>query len=223
MSESPPHGQQPGPGRHHPIRMKSRLTRSGRCRRRGVGLACEPPDRPKRVLMSVETEVVASWKAGEARRAVLEVRAANGVRGRTRRERIAVFDNDGTLWCEKPMPIQADFTLRRLSEMAQADPGCVIASPGRRPMSATTAGAAACSQSTMQAMTPNCRASWPLSWPLTRGSASMSSKPSQTRSALSGASDPWPEQSRVRVCADDRVTRLPGGERVLELHRLGWG
>ena len=28
--------------------------------------------------------------------------------------RIAVYDNDGTLWCEKPMPIQADFILRRL-------------------------------------------------------------------------------------------------------------
>jgi FMN phosphatase YigB (HAD superfamily) len=38
-------------------------------------------------------------------------------------ERVAVFDNDGTLWCEKPMPIQADFILRRLYEMAQADPG----------------------------------------------------------------------------------------------------
>ena len=36
-------------------------------------------------------------------------------------ERIAVFDNDGTLWCEKPMPIQLDFILRRLAEMAEAD------------------------------------------------------------------------------------------------------
>jgi hypothetical protein len=35
--------------------------------------------------------------------------------------RVAVFDNDGTLWCEKPMPIQLDFTLRRLAEMAQED------------------------------------------------------------------------------------------------------
>jgi phosphoserine phosphatase len=33
-----------------------------------------------------------------------------------------VFDNDGTLWCEKPMPIQADFILRRLFEMAETDP-----------------------------------------------------------------------------------------------------
>jgi phosphoserine phosphatase len=37
-------------------------------------------------------------------------------------ERVAVFDNDGTLWCEKPMPIQLDFILRRLVEMAEAKP-----------------------------------------------------------------------------------------------------
>ncbi|GAA3168640.1 hypothetical protein GCM10020255_055730 [Rhodococcus baikonurensis] len=37
-------------------------------------------------------------------------------------DRIAVFDNDGTLWCEKPMPIQLDFILRRLVEMTAQDP-----------------------------------------------------------------------------------------------------
>jgi phosphoserine phosphatase len=37
-------------------------------------------------------------------------------------ERIAVFDNDGTLWSEKPIPIQLDFTLFRLAELATADP-----------------------------------------------------------------------------------------------------
>jgi hypothetical protein len=36
-------------------------------------------------------------------------------------ERVAVFDNDGTLWCEKPMPIELGFILRRLAEMAEAD------------------------------------------------------------------------------------------------------
>lgn len=36
-------------------------------------------------------------------------------------ERVATFDNDGTLWCEKPMPIQLDFTIRRLAEMATED------------------------------------------------------------------------------------------------------
>jgi hypothetical protein len=37
-------------------------------------------------------------------------------------ERIATFDNDGTLWSEKPIPIQLDFTLHRMAEMAKADP-----------------------------------------------------------------------------------------------------
>ena len=37
-------------------------------------------------------------------------------------ERIAVFDNDGTLWCEKPMYIQMDFILRKLAAQAESDP-----------------------------------------------------------------------------------------------------
>jgi hypothetical protein len=34
-------------------------------------------------------------------------------------ERVAVFDNDGTLWCAKPIPIQLDFILRRSAELAE--------------------------------------------------------------------------------------------------------
>jgi len=37
-------------------------------------------------------------------------------------ERIAVFDNDGTLWCEKPMPIELGFILQQLAAMAERDP-----------------------------------------------------------------------------------------------------
>ena len=37
-------------------------------------------------------------------------------------ERIAVFDNDGTLWCEKPMYIQLDYLLRRLAAQAEGEP-----------------------------------------------------------------------------------------------------
>src|SRR4051794_21680154 len=44
-------------------------------------------------------------------------------------ERLAVFDNDGTLWCEKPMPIQLDFILRRLVEMTESDPGLADQQP----------------------------------------------------------------------------------------------
>ena len=35
--------------------------------------------------------------------------------------RVAVFDNDGALWVEKPLVIQLDFTVRRLAQLAAAD------------------------------------------------------------------------------------------------------
>ena len=54
-----------------------------------------------------------------------------------------MFDNDGTLWCEKPMPIQLDFILRRLAQMAAGATGAAAsASRGRPSPSATTAGSA---------------------------------------------------------------------------------
>jgi phosphoglycolate phosphatase-like HAD superfamily hydrolase len=64
---------------------------------------------------------LASWNEGPAKDAILDfvTRASETV---PEVERVAVFDNDGTLWCEKPMPIQLDFILRRLSEMVTADP-----------------------------------------------------------------------------------------------------
>ncbi len=36
--------------------------------------------------------------------------------------RVATFDNDGTLWCEKPMYIQLDLVLRKLAAQAESDP-----------------------------------------------------------------------------------------------------
>jgi hypothetical protein len=67
------------------------------------------------------SEILASWRDGASREAIVAFveRAAAEL---PVEERVAVFDNDGTLWCEKPLPIQADFILRRLAEMAKADP-----------------------------------------------------------------------------------------------------
>ncbi|WP_111511920.1 HAD family hydrolase [Mycobacterium kyogaense] len=44
-------------------------------------------------------------------------------------ERVAVFDNDGTLWCEKPAYIQLDFLVRRLAEKARANPSLASQQP----------------------------------------------------------------------------------------------
>jgi phosphoglycolate phosphatase-like HAD superfamily hydrolase len=68
-----------------------------------------------------------SWREGPAKQAILEFVAAAG--SVPLEERVAVFDNDGTLWCEQPMPIQLDFILRRLVEMAEADPALRVRQP----------------------------------------------------------------------------------------------
>jgi phosphoserine phosphatase len=66
-------------------------------------------------------DVLASWHDGVARQTIVDFVERTLADEVPVEERVAVFDNDGTLWCEKPMPIQADFILRRLFEMAQAD------------------------------------------------------------------------------------------------------
>jgi len=65
-----------------------------------------------------------SWRDGAAKEAIVDFvdRTSSGSDAVPVEERVAVFDNDGTLWCEKPMPIQLDFILRRLVEMAESKP-----------------------------------------------------------------------------------------------------
>ena len=66
--------------------------------------------------------MLASWQEGATRRAIVDFVERTVADDVPVAERVAVFDNDGTLWCEQPLPSQADFILRRLSEMAEADP-----------------------------------------------------------------------------------------------------
>jgi phosphoserine phosphatase len=82
---------------------------------------------------------LASWRDGKARDAIVGfVRSVtqDGPGFVPPEERVATFDNDGTLWCEKPMPIQLDFILRRFAAMAQAQPEL----RDRQPWKATVEG-----------------------------------------------------------------------------------
>jgi phosphoglycolate phosphatase-like HAD superfamily hydrolase len=67
-----------------------------------------------------------TWNDGPAKSAILDfvdrVTRAGSTDFVEPDTRVAVFDNDGTLWCEKPMYIQLDFLVRRFAEQAQADP-----------------------------------------------------------------------------------------------------
>src|SRR3954451_24519736 len=81
--------------------------------------------------MAATTEP-ASWRDGAAYEAIAGfVRSVSesGPGFVPASERIATFDNDGTLWCEKPTYVQADFILRKWKAMAAADPGLAERQP----------------------------------------------------------------------------------------------
>jgi phosphoserine phosphatase len=67
-----------------------------------------------------------SWNDGTARAAVLDfvarVTKEGGPDFVPAAERIATFDNDGTLWCEQPMQVQVFFLVDRIKELAAKDP-----------------------------------------------------------------------------------------------------
>jgi phosphoglycolate phosphatase-like HAD superfamily hydrolase len=66
-----------------------------------------------------------SWSDGPTKSAIVDFVGRVTTEGLDYVEpeaRVAVFDNDGTLWCEKPAYIQLDFIVRRLAEKASADP-----------------------------------------------------------------------------------------------------
>jgi phosphoglycolate phosphatase-like HAD superfamily hydrolase len=72
------------------------------------------------------------WNQTPTRQTILDFVAAVATPGSPdfvpSAERIATFDNDGTLWCEKPGYIQLFFALQRLKELAAADPS-LLAQP----------------------------------------------------------------------------------------------
>jgi phosphoglycolate phosphatase-like HAD superfamily hydrolase len=69
--------------------------------------------------------VLPSWKDKKTKQDILDFVAAvtdeNSSDYVPPAERIAAFDNDGTLWCEKPMYIQLDLLLRKLAGQAESD------------------------------------------------------------------------------------------------------
>ncbi len=70
--------------------------------------------------ISHQTEAaLPSWNDGPTRQAILDfIDAADGL---PVEQRVAVFDNDGTLWCEKPAYAQLLFMLRELGKAVEKD------------------------------------------------------------------------------------------------------
>jgi phosphoserine phosphatase len=75
---------------------------------------------------AVAQEQLPSWNEGPSKNAIVEfvarVTRQGGPDFVPPAERVAVFDNDGTLWCEQPMPVQLAFVLDRVKAMAPLHP-----------------------------------------------------------------------------------------------------
>jgi len=72
-------------------------------------------------------DLLPSWNEGTARQAILDFVAPVTKRGGAdfvpENEPVAVFDNDGTLWCEMPVPVQAFFTGDRIRSLRNTRSG----------------------------------------------------------------------------------------------------
>lgn len=79
---------------------------------------------PARVCLAAEP--LPSWNDGKAKQSIIAFVEKVTTEGSPDfvpvAQRIATFDNDGTLWCEKPMPVQVYFALDRVKELAPQHP-----------------------------------------------------------------------------------------------------
>jgi len=81
----------------------------------------------------MDGSTLASWNDGAAKDAIVEFLVESGAEGSPsyipEADRIAAFDNDGTLWCEQPAPVQTGLLLGKLIEQVRSDPSLAMEEP----------------------------------------------------------------------------------------------
>ena len=108
-------------------------------RRLGVGLLAIAPALGFTPSVQAQANPLPSWNDGPARKAIVEfVTTTTTPGGRnfvTQAERIATFDNDGTLWVEHPIYTQLVFVLDRVPALVKAKPTLASEEPFKTVMS----------------------------------------------------------------------------------------
>jgi hypothetical protein len=83
--------------------------------------------------VAAQEDPLPSWNDGPAKRGIVSFVARVTKEGSPDFvpvvERIATFDNDGTLWCEKPMYVQVAFALDRIKALSEAHPDWKVTQP----------------------------------------------------------------------------------------------
>ncbi|WP_438854120.1 HAD family hydrolase [Agromyces sp. M3QZ16-3] len=75
------------------------------------------------------------WNEGAAKRAILDYVVGSATEGASAfvplADRVAAFDNDGTLWVEQPAPAQTGLLLGKLADQVRSDPSLASLEPYR--------------------------------------------------------------------------------------------
>jgi phosphoglycolate phosphatase-like HAD superfamily hydrolase len=86
-----------------------------------------------------QTDPLPSWNDGAAKKAIVEFVQATTTQGSAKfvppADRIATFDQDGTLWVEHPMYSQVMYCLERVPALVKAKPGLANVEPFKTVMS----------------------------------------------------------------------------------------
>ena len=120
----------------------SRLTRASRCAFAGLLLAVSALP-----ALARSADALPSWNDGASKASIVsfvqDVTDPTSKRYVPPAERIAVFDNDGTLWSEQPMYFQLAFVLDRVKALAPQHPEWQTTEPFRSVLAGDMAGVAA--------------------------------------------------------------------------------
>ena len=107
----------------------------------------QAPSQPPATASSAAADPLPSWNDGASKKALLDfvgrVTREGGPEFVPPAERIATFDNDGTLWSEKPVPFQAFFAFDRVKALAPQHPEWKTREPFASLLKGDTAGVAA--------------------------------------------------------------------------------
>jgi hypothetical protein len=98
---------------------------------------------------------LSDWRDGPAKQTIVDFVARVSRPGPDfvpEPERVAVFDNDGTLWIEQPFYVQGVFALDRAAEMARADPALAAKPPFQAVVSGDKAALAALNEQDIVAL-----------------------------------------------------------------------
>src|ERR1043166_4659593 len=91
-----------------------------------------------------------SWNDGQAKQAIMEFVKATATQGSPQfvppEERIATFDQDGTLWVEHPMYTQVVYCLERVPALVKEKPGLAKVEPFKTVLSGNREAMARLSQ-----------------------------------------------------------------------------